>query len=153
MLWLSQIAFTLIALLILGNGRAVVPKTAPWPTVEEKFIQEQTTTDDGASGLQNQRSSILTEEATANLQMSRLDEEKESPNEVHGPIANAVEEKRQEILSRLKRNVCVEKAFKYTEDGHVYVVFQCQSNCYPVYTKTQKGKAIVSQCVKKLGSG
>ena len=126
-----------MALLILGNGRAVVPKTAPWPTVGEKFIQEQTTTDDGASGLQNQRSSMLTEEATA----------------VHGPIANAVEEKRQEIPSRLKRNVCVEKAFKYTEDGHVYVVFQCQSNCYPVYTKTQKGKAIVSQCVNKLGSG
>ena len=114
-----------------------MPKTAPWPTVGEKFIQEQTTTDDGASGLQNQRSSMLTEEATA----------------VHGPIANAVEEKRQEIPSRLKRNVCVEKAFKYTEDGHVYVVFQCQSNCYPVYTKTQKGKAIVSQCVNKLGSG
>ena len=143
----------MIAFLSLGNGRAVVPKTAPWPTVEEKFTQEQTTIDDGASGLQNQRSSMLTEEPTPNLQMSRLDEKSESSNEVHSPIANAAEEKHQEILSRLKRNACVKGTIKYNEDGRTYSVFQCQSNCYPVYAKTKKGKAIVVDCVKKVASG
>ena len=152
-LWLSQVAFILIALLSLGNGRAVVPKTAPWPTVEEKFIQEQTTIKDGASGLQNQRSSMLTEEPTPNLQMRRLDVVSESPNEVHGPIVNAVEEKRQKILSRLKRNACVKGTTKYNEDGLTYGVVQCQSYCYPVYAKTKKGTAIVANCVKKVASG
>ena len=81
------------------------------------------------------------------------DEESESPNEVHGPIANVGEEKRQEILSRLKRNACITAITKFLEHGVTYSVFHCASNCHPIYAKTNQGTAIVVGCVKSPTSG
>ena len=142
------------ALLSLGNGRAVAPNTVPWNTIKETSTQEKKKIDDGA--LQNEHSSMsleAKEEGAPRLQSISLDEESESPNEVHDPIANVAEEKRQEILSRLKRNVCVTALTKYVEKGVTYTVFHCASNCYPVYVKTNQGKAIVIGCVKSTTSG
>ena len=154
LLLLLQVAFILIALLSVRNGRAVMPKTAPWSTAEGTFIQEQTTIDDGA--LQNEHSSMplaTEEEPTQSLQTGRLDEKSEPTNKVHSPIPDAVERKRQETLSRLKRNACIKGMTKYNENGVTYSVVQCASNCYPVYGKTDQGTAIVVGCVNKLASG
>ena len=143
------------ALLSLGNGRAVAPNKVPWNTIKETSTQEKKKIDDGA--LQNEHSSMsleAKEEGAPRLQSISLDEESESPNEVHDPIANVAEEKRQEILSRLKRDAsCVTALTKYVEGSVTYTVFHCASNCYPIYVKTNQGKAIVIECVKLPTSG
>ena len=146
LLLLLQISFMVTALLSLGNGRAVAPNTVPWNTIKETSTQEKKKIDDGA--LQNEHSSMsleAKEEGAPRLQSISLDEESESPNEVHDPIANVAEEKRQEIL---KRNACVTALTKYVERGVTYTVYHCAINCYPVYVKTNQGKAIVIGCVK-----
>lgn len=145
-----KVSFILTALLSLGNGRAVAPNKVPWNTIKESSTQEKKKIDDGA--LQNEHSSMsleAKEEGAPRLQSISLDEESESPNEVHDPIANVGEEKRQEILSRLKRNACVTAITKYVERGVTYSVYQCASYCYPIYAKTNQGTAIVVGCVRK----
>ena len=142
------------ALLSLGNGRAVAPNTVPWNTIKETSTQEKKKIDDGA--LQNEHSSMsleAKEEGAPRLQSISLDEESESPNEVHDPIANVAEEKRQEILSRLKRNACVTALTKYVERGVIYTIFHCASSCYPTYSKTDQGTPIVVGCAKSPPSG
>lgn len=149
-----KISFMVTALLSLGNGRAVAPNTVPWNTIKETSTQEKKKIDDGA--LQNEHSSMsleAKEEGAPRLQSISLDEESESPNEVHDPIANVAEEKRQEILSRLKRNICVTALTKYVERGVTYTIFHCARNCYPIYGKTNQGTAIVIECVKSTASG
>ncbi|XP_074617126.1 uncharacterized protein LOC141876417 isoform X1 [Acropora palmata] len=149
-----KVSFMVTALLSLGNGRAVAPNTVPWNTIKETSTQEKKKIDDGA--LQNEHSSMsleAKEEGAPRLQTISLDEESESPNEVHDPIANVAEEKRQEILSRLKRNACVTALTKYVEGAVIYTVFHCASNCYPIYAKTNQGTAIVVGCVKSPTSG
>ena len=142
------------ALLSLGNGRAVAPNTVPWNTIKETSTQGKKKIDDGA--LQNEHSSMsleAKEEGAPRLQAISLEKESESQNEVHDPIANVAEEKRQEILRRLKRNACVTKLTKYAERGVIYTVFHCASSCFPIYSKTNQGKAIVVGCVKSLTPG
>ena len=131
-----------------------MPNTFPWNTIKETFTQEKKKIDDGA--LQNEHSSmsLVGEEKRAPcFQTTSLDEESESPDEVHGPVANAVEEKRQETLNRLKRSACVTAMTKLVERGVIYSVVQCASNCYPIYGKTNQGTAIVVGCVEKAASG
>ena len=142
------------ALLSLGNGRAVAPNTVPWNTIKETSTQGKKKIDDGA--LQNEHSSMsleAKEEGAPRLQAISLEKESESQNEVHDPIANVAEEKRQEILRRLKRNACVTKLTKHAERGVIYTVFHCASSCFPIYAKTNQGKAIVVGCVKSLTPG
>ncbi|XP_067053712.1 uncharacterized protein [Acropora muricata] len=149
-----KVSFILTALLSLGNGRAVAPNKVPWNTIKETSTQEEKKIDDGA--LQNEHSSMsleAKEEGAPRLQTISLDEESESPNEIHGPIANVGEEKRQEILSRLKRNGCITAITKFLEHGVTYSVYQCASNCYPIYGKTVQGTAIVVACARKVASG
>ena len=141
-------------LLSLGNGRTVAPNTLPWNSIKETSTQEKKKIDDGA--LQIEHSSMSLEakgERASRLQTISLDEGSESPNEVHGPTANVVEEKRQEILSRLKRNVCITAMTKHVESGVIYSVVKCASNCYPIYGKTIQGNAIVVDCVSTVTSG